>query len=181
MCCAVCCIVLLWVALYCSVLQCVAVYCSVLQCVTSMRADAYDCTLCYTVLQCVAVCCSVLQCVAVCCSVLQCVTSARTGAHNFTRLSSSLGSCVYWGRGGGRGVCESRQWYLHLDAFVCMHFKMMYDLHVSYIDASRISSGKWYRFIRVYIHTQICVYIVEGLPALCGKYTALLQKILALV
>ena len=69
---AVCCCVLLRVAVCCSccsVLQCLAVCCSVLQCV------AVSCSVCSVLLR-VAVCCSVLQCLAVCCSVcsmLQCV------------------------------------------------------------------------------------------------------------
>ena len=60
---ALCCHLLLCVAMRCHLLPCVALCCFVLPCVA----------LCYHVLLCVAMCCSVLLCVAMCCFVLPCV------------------------------------------------------------------------------------------------------------
>jgi len=70
---AVCCSLLLCVAVCCCVLQSVAVCCSLLLCVAVCCCVLQSVAVCCNLLLCVAVCCCVLQSVAVCCSLLLCV------------------------------------------------------------------------------------------------------------
>ena len=110
-CVAVCCSVLVCVALCFVEVQCGAACCSVVQYVSYTACSSHHMILSPSLPLTLQVCCSVLQCVAVCCSVLQCVAVCCSSAHTFKRDLHSYSRC---------GCCDAGRIIHHHVLCVCV-------------------------------------------------------------